>query len=112
MSDSRHPPEPPARVGEATNPCPRGAQPIHPAARREVIAFLRDWLPPAAIATYREMILADPESWHRSPHFASGFVIEHFFRGNGITEKALGVETLEPHWAEMLREAVERVDDG
>jgi hypothetical protein len=106
MSDSRHPTEKVAPADPMPNRRPDPAPSIHPAARREIVAFLREWLPPAAIATYREMILADPESWHRSPHFASGFVIEHFFRGNGITEKALGVDTLEPHWADILREAV------
>ncbi len=80
--------------------------PIDPRIRRQVVAFLRDFLPPDAIATYRRMIRADPESWHRSPHFASGFALEHLFRGNGITEKALGVKSLEPHWPDLLREAV------
>jgi hypothetical protein len=105
------PPKQPAEVrhasgGRAADQPSRGTGPLDPATRGEIVAFLRDWLPPTAIATYRDMILANPESWHRSPHFASGFVVDHFLRGNGITERELGVETLEPYWAEILRDAV------
>ncbi len=108
MSGAREPPPAGRHCSgdRAAEPTHGGARLLDPTARVEVVAFLRDWLPPTAIATYREMILLNPESWHRSPHFASGFVIDHFFRGNGITERALGVDTLEPYWAEILRDAV------
>jgi hypothetical protein len=79
---------------------------VDPGLRREVVLFLRDWLPQPAQDAYREMISADPEGWHRDPHFGGGIVIRHALRGNGITEEALGIESLERIWPELLREAV------
>jgi hypothetical protein len=79
---------------------------IEPGLREEVVAFLRDWIPAGAAATYRQMIRSDPDGWYRSSHFASGFVVEHLLRGNGITEAALGVRDLEPLWPGLLRDAV------
>ena len=78
-----------------------------PAAReKEVVLFLRDWLPRHALATYRRMMLADPDEWHRSAHFQGGIVVRHFLRGNGITARVLGVDNLEEIWPRILRAAV------
>lgn len=67
-----------------------------------VVAFLRDWLPAQAKRTYRSMIAADPDHWHRHAHFAGGIIPEHALRGNGITEKVLGVRSLDAVWPELL----------
>ena len=71
-----------------------------------VVAFLRDWLPAQAKETYRGMIAEDPDHWHRHPHFAGGVIAEHALRGNGITEKVLGVKDLEEVWPALLELAV------
>ncbi|HET7273971.1 MAG TPA: hypothetical protein VFI91_02260 [Longimicrobiaceae bacterium] len=85
---------------------PAGSGQLEDAAREEVIEFLREWLPASAIVTYRRMILADPENWHRAPHFASGFIVDDVLRGNGITEKTLRVPNLESIWPDLLAAAV------
>lgn len=69
-------------------------------------------MPGPAAATYREMIKADPEGWCRHPHFGDGVVVEHMLRGNGITEKVLGVRSLDLVWAGLLREAVMKDEEG
>jgi len=79
---------------------------LNPQALEEVVEFLRGWLPPSSIRTYREMIERDPIYWHRHPHFAGGIVVEHFLRGNGITETVLGVDDLDKVWPEILRRVV------
>ncbi|HEX6924559.1 MAG TPA: hypothetical protein VF167_03990 [Longimicrobiaceae bacterium] len=79
---------------------------LDPEVRDQVVAFLRDWLPERAREVYREMILRDPEGWHRDPHFAGGIILEHALRGNGIDERALGVRDLTPLWPDLLRRAV------
>jgi hypothetical protein len=71
-----------------------------------VVAFLRDWLPAQAKDTYRRMITEDPDHWHRHPHFAGGVIAEHALRGNGITEKVLGVKDMEEVWPALLELAV------
>ena len=93
---------------------------ISPAARRRaaltaippellgaVVAFLREWLPPQARSTYRQMIAEDPEHWFRQPHFTGGIIPEHALRGNGITEKVLGVPDLEAVWPAILEMALQ-----
>lgn len=84
---------------------------MRPAVRDAVVAFLRDWLPPHARRTYREMILHDPDRWHRHPHFADGVIVRHALRGNGIDEAALGVPDLESVWPDLLRDAVLEADE-
>jgi hypothetical protein len=84
-----------------------GVPPLDPILREDVVRFLRQWLPPDAVRAYRDAIRQDPYGWFRSPHFASGYVVQHLFRGNGITESALGVPSLEPYWPDLLREAVQ-----
>lgn len=74
---------------------------------RNAVDFLRRWLPTEAIIVYREMIQEDPTGWFRHPHFAGGVIVEHALRGNGINERALGVEDLDAVWPALLREAVE-----
>ena len=74
--------------------------------RDELIAFLRDWLPEAAKRTYRDMMLAFPNSWWLHPHFAGGIILQTALRGNGFTEKTLGVKSLEPLWPDLLELAV------
>lgn len=76
------------------------------ALRDEAVAFLRGWLPEAARRTYREMIRLDPDGWHRDPHFTGGVIVEHALRGNGITERALEIASLDAVWPELLRRAV------
>jgi hypothetical protein len=85
---------------------------VDPQALQEVVTFLREWLPASAIKTYRDMIDHDPEFWHRHPHFANGVVVKHFLRGNGITERVLGVEDLEEAWPEILLRVVTDPDPG
>lgn len=77
------------------------------AQREQLIAFLRDWLPPEAQQAYREMIHTAPDSWWLHPHFQGGVILEYALRGNGFDEKALGVKSLEPLWPDLLRSAVE-----
>lgn len=67
-----------------------------------IVTFLREWLPREAKTTYRAMIAADPDQWHRHPHFAGGIISEHALRGNGITEKVLGVHDLDEVWPALL----------
>jgi hypothetical protein len=71
-----------------------------------VVAFLRDWLPEPAKEVYRRMIAEDPQHWHRHPHFAGGIIAEHALRGNGITEKVLGVADLDEVWPALLELAL------
>ncbi len=80
--------------------------PLEARARGELVAFLRRWLPGDARAAYRAMIEADPLHWPEHPHFAGGIIV-NILRGNGFTEKVVGVESLDAVWAELLREAVE-----
>ena len=74
--------------------------------RDELIAFLRDWLPENAKRGYRDIMLAFPHSWWLHPHFASDIILHSALRGNGFTEKTLGVKSLEPLWPELLELAV------
>jgi hypothetical protein len=85
---------------------------LDPRVRAEIVAFLRQWLPHTAIETYRSMIESDPEGWNRHSHFADDIVVKHLFRGNGITEEALGIDDLHSVWPELLREAVEESPSG
>lgn len=71
-----------------------------------IVEFLRDWLPAEAKETYRAMIAEDPYHWHRHPHFAGGVIREHVLRGNGITEKVLGVRDLDEVWPALLVRAL------
>lgn len=79
---------------------------IDPDLLASVVAFLRDWLPAEAKRTYRAMIADDPDHWHRHPHFAGGIIAEHALRGNGITEKVLGLENLDEVWPALLELAL------
>jgi hypothetical protein len=79
---------------------------LDPRVAQEVVDFLRDWLPASARQTYRAMIEEDPENWSRDPHFAGGIIVQHALRGNGITEKVLGIRDLNDVWPELLRRAV------
>jgi len=83
-----------------------GGAELDPAVRDAVVRFLRDWLPASARETYREMIRRDPEGWSRDPHFAEGVIVKHALRGNGITEKVLGIPDLNAVWPDLLRRAV------
>jgi hypothetical protein len=79
---------------------------LDPALRREVVAYIRDWLPDSVRKSYQEMIAEDPDGWHRGTHFSGGIVVTHILEGNGITADALGVESLDPLWPELLAEAL------
>jgi hypothetical protein len=81
--------------------------PIPPDLLASIVAFLRDWFPEEAKRTYRAMIAEDPDHWHRHPHFAGGIIPEHALRGNGITEKVLGVKSLDDVWPALLARALE-----
>jgi hypothetical protein len=72
----------------------------------QIAAFLRDWLPEEAIHEYRRMIREDPANWWHDPHFENGLILRFALRGNGITERALGVADLSPLWPELLARAV------
>lgn len=76
----------------------------------EVVAFLRRWLPDEARQVYREMIREDPATWYQHPHFSGGIIVKHALRGNGITERVLGVPDLNAIWPDLLRAAVEEED--
>ena len=84
---------------------------MDPRVENEVVEFLRDWLPEPAKRTYRGMMARDPLNWKRDPHFRRGVIVRHALRGNGYTEKLLGVPSLEPYWARLLARAV-REDDA
>ena len=79
---------------------------IDPALLAQVIRFLRDWLPPHAKQVYREMIQQDPDYWYEDPHFAGGVIPNSVLRGNGITERVLGVDDLREVWPALLERAV------
>ena len=79
---------------------------LDPQLLASIVAFLRDWLPAEAKRTYRAMLAADPDHWHRHPHFAGGIIQEHALRGNGITEKVLGVQSLDDVWPALLEMAL------
>lgn len=79
---------------------------LDPKVRDEVVTFLRRWLPEDAKQIYREMIAEDPQHWSKHPHFHSGFVCTHLLRGNGFTERVLGVTSLDPYWPDILAHAV------
>jgi hypothetical protein len=80
--------------------------------REEAIAFLRRWLPENARTAYRELIREQPETWWQDPHFAGGVIPEHALRGNGIDERALGVDSLDRIWPELLAAAVLNEEPG
>lgn len=85
---------------------------LDPRVRDSVVDFLREWIPEPAKEVYREMMAEDPEHWSSDPHFGGGIVVEHFLRGNGLDENALGVPDLEPFWRDLLRRAVLTEDGG
>ncbi len=85
--------------------------PLEARARGELVAFLRRWLPGEAKAAYRAMIEADPLHWPEHPHFADGVIVK-VLRGNGFTERVVGVASLDAVWPELLREAVEAESAG
>ena len=100
--------EPPAHSGWRS-PGERGAAALDAVPAdlvAAVVDYLRDWLPAQAKDTYRRMIAEDPDHWHRHPHFAGGVIAEHALRGNGITEKVLGVKDLEEVWPALLELAL------
>ena len=79
---------------------------MDPRLRQEAVDFLRAWLPERVKSVYRTLIEEGPESWRAHPHFAGGVIVDHVFRGNGLTEEALGVEDLNQVWPELLRLAL------
>jgi hypothetical protein len=83
---------------------------MNPSVQEEVVAFLRGWLPESAKQTYRELIAEDPQNWSTHPHFREGVIARHVLRGNGFTEKVLGVASLDPYWPDLLARAV--AEDG
>lgn len=76
------------------------------ATREEVADFLRKWLPPSARETYARLIRNDPAGWSRHPHFRGGVIVRCALRGNGFTERLLGVSSLDEVWPELLERAV------
>jgi hypothetical protein len=78
----------------------------------EAIAFLRRWLPDEAKEVYRQMIKENPRGWWHDPHFAGGIIVEHALRGNGIDERALGVDSLDFIWPDLLAAAVQNGESG
>jgi hypothetical protein len=79
---------------------------MDPRLRHEAVAFLRAWLPERVKSVYRALIEDGPEGWRAHPHFAGGVIVDHVFRGNGLTEEALGVEDLNKIWPELLQLAL------
>lgn len=79
---------------------------MDPTKEREVINFLREWLPTEVIDSYRELIESQPDDWQDDPHFQGGIAVKHLFEGNGITARSLGVPSLESIWPDILRKAV------
>jgi hypothetical protein len=74
--------------------------------RDEVSAYLRRWLPPAARDAYARLICSDPSGWMRDPHFHGGLIVRCALRGNGYTERLLGVASLDDVWPDLLERAV------
>jgi predicted GNAT family N-acyltransferase len=85
----------------------KAGEPMSPEIRDEVTAHLRRWLPPAARAAYARLIDADPAGWSRHPHFRGGLIVRCALRGNGYTERLLGVSSLDEVWPDLLRRAVD-----
>ncbi|HEX6750668.1 MAG TPA: hypothetical protein VF092_25500 [Longimicrobium sp.] len=79
---------------------------MDPTTRDEVSAFLRQWLPPAARDAYARLMYADPAGWSRHPHFRGGLIVRCALRGNGYTERLLGVRSLDEVWPDLLERAV------
>lgn len=79
---------------------------LDPVLVREIVGFLRDWLPSSAISAYRTIMLEDPEHWPRHPHFARGLVVRNMLRGNGLPRDLIPPELLEAVWPALLRLAV------
>jgi hypothetical protein len=79
---------------------------LDPPLVREIVSFLRDWLPSSAISTYRTLMLDDPDHWPQHPHFGGGVVVRHMLRGNGLPVELVGAELLDAIWPELLRRAV------
>jgi hypothetical protein len=79
---------------------------VDPVLVREIVGFLRDWLPSSAISAYRAIMLEDPEHWPQHPHFARGLVVRNMLLGNGLPRDAIRPELLEAVWPELLRLAV------
>lgn len=80
--------------------------PMDPATRDEVAVYLRRWLPPAAREAYARLMARDPDGWSRHPHFRGGVIVRCALRGNGYTERLLGVDSLDEVWPELLERAV------
>jgi hypothetical protein len=83
---------------------------LDPVLVREIVEFLRDWLPSSAISTYRTMMLEDPDRWPQHPHFSGGLVVRHMLRGNGLSRELVRPDLLDAIWPELLRRAVLGVD--
>lgn len=79
---------------------------LDPVLVREIVGFLREWLPSSAISAYRTIMLDDPERWHQHPHFERGVVVRHMLRGNGLPSDLVRPELLDAIWPELLRLAV------
>jgi len=79
---------------------------LDPVLVREIVGFLREWLPPSAISAYRTIIREDPERWPQHPHFERGLVVRHLLRGNGLPNDLVRPELLDAIWPELLRRAV------
>ena len=87
-------------------PRARTVDEMDPRLRAEAVAFLSNWLPERVKAVYRALIDEGPESWRAHPHFAGGVIVDHVFRGNGLTEDTLDVEDLNEVWPELLHLAL------
>lgn len=85
----------------------REVEAVDQRAEDEIVLFLREWLPEPVKEEYRKLMRANPNGWHRHPHFANGIVVVHLLRGNGISESALGVRSFDTIWPKLLRLAVE-----
>jgi len=79
---------------------------MNPATRDEMAVYLRHWLPPAAREAYARLMAQDPDGWSRHPHFRGGLIVRCALRGNGYTERLLGVTSLDEVWPELLERAV------
>ena len=93
-------------------PRARTVDEMDPHLREEAVAFLSNWLPERVKAVYRALIDEGPESWRAHPHFAGGVIVDHVFRGNGLTEDTLLVEDLNEVWPELLHLALNSEASG
>lgn len=116
--------DPQGRIGAVQNPplnwaaAPdkRVSNSIPPQPHNDAVRYLINSLPGDILTQFRTWVVADPDNWVETQapvgwHFYGGMQLRNHLRDGGFTEDGLGVMNLDDVYIDLIREAVERMDE-